>query len=145
MDALIWKNGKVVSSVNLIPDATVPGVYRSLADPLPSGDYEVSIRASGYNESVLKSRGQFTVLPVDSGEMSETAVNETLLNQMAEESGGKYLREEDLAELPVMLETLSHGRVVESETLLWQSYWWLGAIVLLLSIEWILRKRAGLL
>ncbi len=145
VDALIWKNGKVVSSVNLIPDATVPGVYRSLADPLPSGDYEVSIRASGYNESVLKSRGQFTVLPVDSGEMSETAVNETLLNQMAEESGGKYLREEDLAELPVMLETLSHGRVVESETLLWQSYWWLGAIVLLLSIEWVLRKRAGLL
>ena len=145
VDALIWKDGRVVSSVNLNPDANVPGVYRSLVDPLPSADYEVSIRASGYNESVLKSRGQFTVLPIDSGEMSETAVNETLLKQMAEESGGKYLREEDLAELPVMLETLSHGRVVESETLLWQSYWWLGTIVLLLTVEWLLRKRVGLL
>ncbi|MEC9094160.1 MAG: hypothetical protein VX438_15735, partial [Planctomycetota bacterium] len=145
VDALIWKNGKVVSSVNLTADSTVPGVYRTLSDPLPPGDYEVSIRASGYKESVLKSRGQFTVLPPDSGEMSETAVNETLLKQMAEESGGRYLREEELSKLPELLDSFSHGRVIESETLLWQSYWWLGAIMLLLTTEWILRKRVGLL
>lgn len=145
VDALIWQNGKIVSSVNLVSDSAVPGVYRTELEALPAGDYEVSIRASGYKESVLNSRGQFTVLPPDSGEMSETSINENLLRQMSTESNGKYLREEDLAKLPELLEPLSNGRVVESETLLWQSYWWFGGMMLLLTIEWILRKRSGLL
>jgi hypothetical protein len=34
---------------------------------------------------------------------------------------------------------------VESDTVLWQSYWWFVPIVLLLTIEWIIRERAGLL
>jgi hypothetical protein len=28
---------------------------------------------------------------------------------------------------------------------LWQSWWWFIPIVLLLTLEWILRKRAGML
>jgi hypothetical protein len=34
--------------------------------------------------------------------------------------------------------------VVETETVLWQSYWWFSAVLSLLTIEWILRKRLGL-
>lgn len=145
VDALVWKNGKVVSTVNLSADPAIPGVYRGQAESLNVGDYEVSVRASGYSDSVLKSRGRFAVLAPDSGEMTETAVNEELLQQMAVESNGVYLREEELSKLPELLEPLSNGRVVESETLLWQSYWWFGAMMLLLSVEWILRKRSGLL
>ena len=40
---------------------------------------------------------------------------------------------------------MSEGRVIESDTVLWQSYWWFLPIVALLTIEWIIRKRAGLL
>jgi hypothetical protein len=112
---------------------------------LPEGDYEVSVRAAGYSEAVLKARTNFVVLPSESGEMVETAANEMLLRQMAISSGGRFLREEELNTLPELLNPLSSGRVVESETLIWQSYWWFGAIVLLLTAEWILRKRAGLL
>ncbi len=43
------------------------------------------------------------------------------------------------------LSPLSQGKVVESETLLWQSDWWFGAVLLLLTAEWVLRKRAGML
>jgi len=43
------------------------------------------------------------------------------------------------------LKLLSEGKVMQSDTALWQSYLWFAAVVLLLTIEWILRKRAGML
>ena len=40
---------------------------------------------------------------------------------------------------------MTQGRVIESDTVLWQSWWWFAPIVLLLTVEWIIRKRAGML
>jgi uncharacterized membrane protein len=145
VDALVWKNGRVVSTTSLIPDADVPGIYRGRSAALGEGDYEVSVRASGFSESVLKARGQFVVLPPESGELENTASNDLLLQQMAAESGGVFLREEQLNQLSALLRPLSNGRVVETDTQLWQSYWWFAAIIFLLTLEWFLRKRAGLL
>ncbi len=144
-DALVWKDGRIVSTIGLNADADIPGIYRGRTESMPEGEYEVSVRASGYSDSVLKARSEFVVLPPESGEMTQTSVNEDLLRQMATASGGVYLREEELGQLPELLSPLSSGRVVESETLIWQSYWWFAMIILLLSMEWILRKRAGLL
>ncbi len=145
VDALVWKSGRVVSTTSLVPDADVPGIYRGRSSALNEGDYEVSVRASGFSESVLKARGQFVVLPPESGELENTASNEPLLQQMAAESGGVFLREEQMNQLSALLRPLSNGRVVETETLLWQSYWWFAAMIFLLTLEWFLRKRAGLL
>jgi hypothetical protein len=78
------------------------------------------------------------------GELAELSLNEELLKRIAAESGGKYLREEFSAQLREMVASLETGRVVETETVLWQSYWWFSAVLLLLSLEWILRKRLGL-
>ena len=144
-DALVWKNGQVVSTVSLISDKDVPGIYRGRVGALPEGEYEVSVRAAGYSEAALKARSQFVVLPPESGEMTQTGANESLLKQMAAASGGAWLREEEMGQLSELLAPLSSGRVVESDTLIWQSYWWFVAIVLLLTVEWLLRKRAGLL
>lgn len=144
-DALLWKEGRVVSTVGLTPDPDQPGIYRGKTEALSEGEYQVSVRASGFSDDVLKARGEFVVLPAESGELDDTACNELLLKQMAAESGGTYLREEQIGQLPKLLSPLSRGRVVESDTLLWQTYWWFSAIVLLLTLEWFLRKRAGLL
>ncbi len=144
-DALVWKDGRIVSTLSLTPDADVPGIYRGRVGALPEGEYEVSVRAAGYSEAALKARSRFVVLPPESGEMTQTSANETLLKQIAAVSGGHYLREEELFRLPELLSPLSSGRVVESDTQIWQSYWWFAAIVILLTAEWVLRKRAGLL
>jgi uncharacterized membrane protein len=144
-DALVWRDGRIVSTVSLTPDADVPGIYRGRVAALPEGEYEVSVRAAGYSDAALKARSRFVVLPPESGEMTQTSANETLLKQIAAASGGDYLREEELYRLTELLSPLSSGRVVESDTQIWQSYWWFAAIVILLTAEWGLRKRAGLL
>lgn len=144
-EALVWKEGRIVSTVSLTPDADVPGIYRGRVAALPEGEYEVSVRAAGYSDAALKARSRFVVQPPESGEMTQTSANETLLKQIAAASGGDYLREEELFRLPELLSPLSSGRVVESDTQIWQSYWWFAAIVILLTTEWVLRKRAGLL
>jgi hypothetical protein len=145
VDALVWKDGRIVSTVSLNADPDVPGIYRGRIAALPEGEYEVSTRAAGYSDAALKARSEFVVLPPESGEMTQTAANESLLKQIAADTGGAFLREEDMIRLPELLSPLSSGRVVESDTLIGQSYWWFAAIVMLLTLEWVLRKRAGLL
>ena len=64
---------------------------------------------------------------------------------MAQASGGRFFREEELDRLAGVLEPLSSGRVIESDMFLWQSYWWFTLVILLLTLEWLLRKREGML
>ena len=145
VDALLWKEGRIVRTVNLAADPEVTGIYRGRTAGLIAGNYEVTVRAAGYSEAALQARGAFVVEPQDNGEMSLTAANESLLQQLAVASGGEFLREEDLHRLPELLSPFSGGRVEERDTSLWDSYWWFTAMLLLLTIEWGLRKRAGLL
>ena len=145
VDALVWKDDRVVGQISLTSDENLPGIYRGQFGRLPHGSYEVSVQAAGFSASSLKARTEFSVLPIETSEMTQTAVNHELLHQMATASGGMYLPEEDFGNLCALLEPFSDGRIVESDTLIWQSYWWFGAIVLLLTLEWLLRKRVGLL
>ena len=65
--------------------------------------------------------------------------------EVAASSGGRYFREEDAAALLEVLAPMSRGKVIESKTVLWQSPWWFWSVILLLTGEWVLRKRWGLL
>jgi hypothetical protein len=145
VDALLWRDGRIVSTVNLAADGAGCGVYRGRTGPLSEGQYEVSVRASGFSDQAMKARTNFVVLAPQSAELNEAACNDDLLREIASASGGQFLREEEIGRLAELLSPLSSGRVVESDTLLWQSYWWFAAIVGLLAAEWTLRKRAGLL
>jgi hypothetical protein len=145
VDALVWRGGQVAATVSLQADENVPGIYRGRVTGLPAGDYEVSVQAAGYSSEALAARSSFTVTAETAAELRDGSANEELLRQMAEAGGGQFLREEDLRRLPEILSVYSGGRIIESETLLWQSYWWFLSILLLLTCEWLLRRRAGLM
>ena len=93
----------------------------------------------------LKARTQFKVVQRESAERALLSMNEELLRQVSVAGGGEFFREEQCDELLKKLAPLSSGEVQETDTVLWQSFWWFGAIVALLTVEWILRKRAGML
>jgi hypothetical protein len=105
----------------------------------------VAVESVAIAERDSRARTEFKVEPSETGELTQLALNEDLLKQIATTSGGTYLREEQLPQLLDLLAPMSQGRVIESETVLWQSSWWFLPLIGLLTVEWILRKRAGLL
>ncbi len=145
VDAVLFRDGTRVATIRLTPDDNAGGLFRGKTSALEPGNYELSVESIAIPSNELKARTEFKVEPRETGELTQLSLNEDLLRQMSAASGGQYLREEDLGRLPDLLAPMSQGRIVESDTVLWQSYWWFIPIVLLLTIEWIIRKRVGML
>ncbi len=142
--AHLYRNDKKVNSIELVADPD-SGDFSGATGKLDVGDYQVRIQVMGYPEDQMKAVARFYVQPPDAGEMTELTCDETLLRQIAAYSSGDYFREEDSSSLADRLKPLSQGRVVETETVLLRSWWWFIAVILLFTVEWILRKRAGML
>ncbi|MBI3879328.1 MAG: hypothetical protein HY301_04600 [Verrucomicrobia bacterium] len=144
-EAQLFRDGKKVASLALNSDDNDSGVFRTRTAPLAEGSYEVRVQVEGVPEAELKARASFVVEPQGSAELADLTCNEPLLRDLAEQSGGEYLREEEFGQLVDKLAPLSRSKVVETEMILWQSWWWFAAVVLLLTVEWVLRKRGGML
>ncbi|MEQ1859820.1 MAG: hypothetical protein ABMA13_07790 [Chthoniobacteraceae bacterium] len=143
VDAALFKDGRRVASIRL--SAEEGGIFRGKTAPLEPGNYEVAVETAAIPENQLKARTAFKVEPRDTGELTQLNVNEDLLRQVAAASGGRYVREENFDRVLELLAPMTQGKVVESDTVLWQSWWWFLPILGLLTIEWLLRKRAGML
>lgn len=136
---------RVVAVVPLDADDALPGVYSGQIEAPVGGNYRVAIVAPGLTSEALNVHSEFSVVEPDGGEMDQLSCDEPLLIKLADMTGGHYLSEERGDELVDLLRPLSRGKIVESDTLLWQSYWWFVPIILLLSVEWWIRKRVGLI
>jgi hypothetical protein len=143
-EAVLWRDGKKVGTVKLAAAQEAGGLYLGQADALPAGRYEVSVRAEGLPADA-RARTEFVVRPPENGELAALHCNEDLLRQLAAASGGEFFREEDLPALQARLEPLNREKVLESDTVLWQSWWWFLPLVGLLTAEWMARKWAGML
>lgn len=143
--ALLSMKGEVVARVPLIEDPNVPASYFASVASLPAGDYDMTLEAAGFSREALDVHANFGVVSPPSIEMQRTVCDDQLLRELAEKTGGKYLPETQADQLFPLLRPLSSGRFVESDTILWQTYWWFTAAMILLVTEWWLRKRAGLI
>jgi von Willebrand factor type A domain len=145
VEAILVRDGATIATIPLQADGSFPGVYRGNVDKLGPGKYEVQIQAAGFQRDALQAKVEFAVVEPTNPEMHQLACNTGLLQQIADRTGGKFLREQQIGELSELLAPFSNGKIVESDVLLWQSYLWFIPIVILLALEWWLRKRAGLL
>ena len=145
VDAVLSRDGLKIATIRLAPDENAGGLFRGKTASLEPGNYEVAVQSVAIAERDAKARTDFKVEPRATGELTQLDLNEDLLRRMAATTGGEYLREENVNRLADLLAPMSQGRVIESDTILWQSYWWFSLVVLLLTAEWILRKRAGML
>jgi hypothetical protein len=78
----------------------------------------------------------------------DVATNWDLLQALAEQTQGRLFTAEDAEQLPSLLarqverkETRREDRVWQDEPMVW---WVLGVLLSVLTLEWILRKLAGL-
>jgi hypothetical protein len=90
-----------------------------------------------------RAKTEIYVTPVNN-EFTYTRQDYRLLKKLAEKSGGKYFNSSNASNLPNSL-NLSSKLVREEETFeLWNKLPMLLSIILLLCVEWFIRKRKGL-
>jgi uncharacterized membrane protein len=140
---VLWRDGSKVGSLELTADPLRKDLFKGQTFPLQAGVYDFGLD-EGRDQPGADLRVRFEVQSEQKGELAELTLDETLLSQMAEASHGRYLREENTNTLYEMIEPLQTGRTVTSETPLAQGYPWFCMILFLLSLEWMLRKRVGL-
>ena len=139
--AVISRDGKPVAKIELTP--AEGGLYRGKTAALEAGSYEVTVESAAVPE--IKVRTEFKVEASQNIERTLLSVNEDLLRQISLTSGGQYFREEQVDQIIKLIEPLTAGNVQESETSLLESKWWFALLVLLLTAEWLIRKRVGML
>ncbi len=144
-EAWIYRDGRKVASIKLAPDENMGGAFHGATAPLAPGRYEVRLHAAGLPDSGSTVKTEFTVRASEAGELAALNANEELMRQIAAQSGGEFYREEEIGDLAARLEPLSREKVIEGDTALWQSWWWFLPILGLLTLEWVLRKWAGML
>ncbi len=143
--AVLTREGKRVATLPLSPEEGRPDLFLGQSAPLEAGSYSLSLEGASSGSANPGVTVSFEVASRSEGELADLTLNENLLGRMASESKGLFLREENTDKLREALTPLETGRIVETETALWQSYWWFSAVLLLLTLEWLLRKRIGLL
>ena len=141
--AVLSKDGKVVAKLGLTADEG--GLYRGMTAALEPGSYEVAIESAAVPEGQIKVRTEFRVEASLNIERTLLSVNEELLRQVSMTSGGQYFREEQMDQIIKLIEPLTAGNVEESESPLLESKWWFALLVALLTTEWLIRKRVGML
>jgi len=120
------------------------GYYAFRTAGVPSGIYEYEIKASADGRFVGSAKGKLAVEQLEL-EWQETVANINLMRQLAANTGGRHWTIEEFLNNLNKLQFDEQIQLLSYELVLWNKYYWLIAIILLLSLEWFLRKRWGLL
>ena len=149
--AELVRDGEAVASIPLAYVEESNGLHEAEFAPISrAGRYEIRLRgaeadrlnaedggtslAAGFR--VVGSRG-----PV---ELAETTLNRGLLETVASLSGGKVVTPDRAGELAELFLKDTNERYEVRETPLWDSGWVLGFLVMLLGLEWVIRRGGGL-
>lgn len=130
-------SGEHEVTMRRVPDQS--GMYKAQFTATTPGNYQFYVDKPGDPSR----KENFTVVE-STAEFGDTAMNEPLLRQMAQISGGEFFREEDLYKLPdaIKLKTEKVGWPVEVE--LWSTKLFFLTALALVCAEWVLRKTAQL-
>jgi len=105
--------------------ATAAGTWRVFLEREPDADLRVPVTEPRF-------------------EMGETNMNAALLRSMAAATGGRFFREENLHELPPLLESKDETVLTPVEIPLWAAPITFLLFLLLATAEWLTRKLSGL-
>ena len=123
------------------------GRYELSVGTLPAGNYQYSAVAERDTQQLGTDRGTFAVGSVGI-EYLNTRANPTLMRQIALRSGGSVVDPDSLDQLGRALTSSGQFTPVitreEREERLWQWPYLLALAIGLLTSEWVLRKRSGL-
>jgi hypothetical protein len=123
---------------------TAPGLYAADWSPERSGVHRLRAGAWEPGGQQVASDEIAVTVAERSPESEAVALDEALLRSLAEASGGRYVRLEELPELIDRLAETVAGAGVGAPTRRVRLYHFpvlLGALIVLLTTEWVLRRR----
>lgn len=126
------------------------GEYTGEFIPTKEGTYRVEAEASLAGKALGKDKTSFTAA-FTYGETDDGRPRLDLLKQIAATSKGEYFsindwNEKAVEKIAAKLESVAPSQIVEQrQTRLWSTLWPFGIILLLLSIEWWMRRKWGLI
>jgi hypothetical protein len=150
-EAILSKDGKEVSRIALTYRKDSNGIYEGNIDPLTTiGSYSLKLHCPEAKEKLGDQypdglETQFSVITSHRpAELISVTASMDTPAQLAQLSGGKAVTP---GELQTLFGSFGEGNRIVKERIernLWDSWWLFLAIVILLSTEWLLRKKGGL-
>jgi len=120
------------------------GTYEGALPALEGGEYQFEGKATYRGRDLGTDSGRFSVEDFNL-EFLQTRMNRPLLQQIADRSGGAYVTEQNLAALDTLLDFPLRFHTETREWELWNKLLLLIIVILLLSVEWFIRKKNGML
>ena len=143
MTVVVEQEGRKNQRVQLRRNATSRGVFEGVLPGASDGNYHLWIATPTLEGGAPSA--DFLVVPPP-GEFERMQVDAAELRRAAEETRGHFYR---LSDVNHLAGDLPPGRQVPIEALppkvLWNQWWLLSLFLALITGEWILRKRKGML
>jgi hypothetical protein len=137
-----------VAVVELKANAAQPRLLEGTISSLPSGTYRIEVELPHLKEKLAGKDAEFTVALAPQREFRDLSADWELLGELASKTGGKLFTPENVEQLVDLFARQITIREHRAEHKLWQDaplVWWvLALLVLLVTVEWSVRKMAGL-
>ena len=138
---ILFENG-VSQKITLLPAPNSPGLYTAEYVPDRVGKYEVSLTSPANPNA--KATAAFVVESL-ALEKQKPELDEAALKKIAAAGGGKYYQPDELLQWAKSLPVNGLTVHSETETEVWDRWPLLILFILPLGLEWLIRKRSGLL
>jgi hypothetical protein len=122
------------------------GRYEGAVNGIPEGDYNYTAKAVADGRFLGEDKGKFSVGKMNI-EYRDTKMNKQILEQIAARTGGMYA---DIGNASNIINGLSHRKFTVQEATkvkeieVWNWEYVAAVLILLLSVEWFIRKRSGM-
>ncbi len=133
-----------ISEATLATDPQRPLISSVELMDLPPGDYRARLTIEGITPPPAPVDAEFTIMAPQGTETADITADAAFLQSLAQASGGKLFRLDQLNELPQVFPAFAAVSSLPEERSLWDRWPMLLLLVGLLSGEWWLRRAGGL-
>jgi uncharacterized membrane protein len=143
VEAHVLGPGGIAATVEMVPVPDSPGSFQADWLAEKSGSYVAEVTAQKGSEDL--GRDVLTFLRSDDvAENFHTEQNRDLLERLAQQTGGRYWRPNDMTRLPDEIPYSEAGITMRETKELWNLPIIFLALLLARSVEWLLRRRWGI-
>jgi hypothetical protein len=120
------------------------GEYAGAFNPTMEGDYEIAVRATRSGDLVIGADEVHLRVGPGTEEFFDAGLRRSLLERLADETGGKYYDPATVDRLPEDIRFTGGGVTLTEERDLWDMPILFFLLVAFVGGEWVFRRRRGL-